>query len=94
VNEQTTISIVVRGPIARPDVPGLCDAVSELLETSGASVALCDVCSVEPDAVSVDALARIRLIARERSCDVMLVGASTDLRNLIAFMGLQDVLLD
>jgi len=93
VNEQTTISIVVRGPIARPDLPGLCDHVSELLEMSGASIALCDVCSVDPDAVSVDALARIRLIARARGCDVKVQGASDDLRNLIALLGLQEVLL-
>ena len=93
MNEQTTISIVVRGPIARPDVSGLCDHVSELLEMSGASTALCDVRRVEPDAVSVDALARIRLVAREHGCDVKVHGASDDLRSLIALMGLQKVLL-
>jgi hypothetical protein len=53
VNEQTTISIVARGPIARPDLPGLADRVTELLDTSGATVAVCDVCAVAPDAVSV-----------------------------------------
>ena len=93
MNEQTTISIVVRGPIARPDLPGLCDHVSELLEMSGATSAICEVCAVDPDAVSVDALARILLIAREHGCDVNVRGASDELRTLIAFMGLQEVLL-
>jgi ABC-type transporter Mla MlaB component len=93
VNEQTTISIVVRGPIARSDLPALCDHLSELLEMSGASIALCDVCRVHADAVSVEALARIRLIARAHGCDVRVRGASDELRNLIGFMGLQEALL-
>jgi ABC-type transporter Mla MlaB component len=94
VSEQTTISIVIRGPIARPDLPGLCDHVIELLEASGATIAVCDVGAAGPDAVSVDALARIGRIAREHGCDVRVRGASDDLRTLIAFMGLQAVLLD
>jgi ABC-type transporter Mla MlaB component len=93
VNEQTTISIVVRGPIARADLPELCDYVTELLESSGATFAICDVCDAGPDAVSVDALARIRRIAREHGCDVSVRGASDDLRALIALLGLQQVLL-
>ena len=93
MNEQTTISIVVRGPIARADLPGLCDHVSELLETSGATIAVCDVCDIGPDAVSVDALARLWRIGREHGCEVRVCGASDDLRSLIAFMGLQEVLL-
>jgi ABC-type transporter Mla MlaB component len=93
VYEQTTIRIVVRGPITRPDLPGLGDRVTELLETNGATFAVCDVCEAGPDAVSVDALARILLIAREHGCEVKVFGASDDLRTLIAFMGLQEVLL-
>jgi ABC-type transporter Mla MlaB component len=94
VNEQSTISFAVRGPIARPDLPGLCDRVCSLLETSGSTVAWCDVCAVDPDAVTVDALARLQLAARRRGCQVRLQGASDDLRDLLAFMGLEDVLLD
>jgi ABC-type transporter Mla MlaB component len=94
VNEQSTISFAVRGPIARPDLPGLCDRVCALLETSRSTVALCDVCAVDPDAVTVDALARLQLAARRRGCQVRLQGASDDLRDLLAFMGLEDVLLD
>jgi ABC-type transporter Mla MlaB component len=93
VNEQTTISIVVRGPIAPADLPELCDYVTGLLETSGATIAICDLFDAGPDAVSVDALARIRRIAREHGCDVTVRGASDDLRALIEFMGLQQVLL-
>ena len=55
-------------------------------------IALCDVCDVETDAVTVDALARLQLAARRHGCQVRLRGASDALRDLVAFMGLQNVL--
>ena len=88
----STVSFSVRGPISRADLPGLCDRICELLGTSGATVALCDVSGVEPDAVTVDALARLQLGARRHGCRVRLRNASPELRELVAFMGLQDVL--
>jgi ABC-type transporter Mla MlaB component len=92
VNEKTTISFAVRGPIARPDLPGLCDRVCALLEASGAAIAWCDVCGVETDAVTVDALARLQLAAGRHGCQVRLHRASDELRDLVTFMGLGDVL--
>jgi len=56
-------------------------------------VALCDVCGVAADAVTVDALARLQLAARRHGCQVRLRGASDELRDLVAFMGLQDVVI-
>lgn len=53
---------------------------------------ICDVAGFEADAGTVDALARLQLAARRRGCQVRLRAASPDLRELIAFMGLQDVL--
>jgi ABC-type transporter Mla MlaB component len=94
VDERRTISFAIWGPIARPDLLGLCDRVCALLETSGATIALCDVCSVRADAVIVEALARLQLAARRRGCQVRLRGASKDLCELVAFMGLQDVVTD
>ena len=82
----------IRGPIAREDLPGLCDRVCALLARSPSDVALCDVRDVEPDAVTVDALARLQLAARRQGCQVRLRGASPELRRLVAFMGLTDVL--
>ena len=84
----------VRGPIARTDLQGLCNRVCALLETNAAPVAFCDVRTVEPDAVTVDALARLQLGARRRGCQVRLRGASTELVQLVRFMGLADVLPD
>jgi ABC-type transporter Mla MlaB component len=92
VGEQSTVSFAIRGPIARPDLPGLCERVRGLLAISVVDVALCDVCEVGTDAVTVDALARLQLAARRHSCQVRLQGASDDLRDLVAFMGLRDVL--
>jgi hypothetical protein len=64
-----------------------------LLERSGASVAVCEVSGVAADAVSVDALARLQLAARRHRCRIELRHASTELRDLIAFMGLDEVLV-
>jgi ABC-type transporter Mla MlaB component len=81
------------GPIARTDLPGLCDRVCALLHELGPGETRCDVTGVEADAVTVDALARLQLAAQRLGCRVRLENASDDLRDLIAFMGLQDVVL-
>jgi ABC-type transporter Mla MlaB component len=82
------------GPIGRDDLPGLCDRVCALLRERGAGEARCDVTGVAPDAVTVDALARLQLAARRLGCEVRLCNASAELRELIAFMGLREVLTD
>jgi ABC-type transporter Mla MlaB component len=86
------IAFAVRGPIARSDLPGLCDRVSGLLEDG--VEARCDVAGVPADAVTVDALARLQLAARRRGCRVRLRNASPELRDLVAFVGLGDVLVE
>ena len=82
------------GPIARDDLPGLCERVCGLLRASAPDVALCDVDAVPVDAVTVDALARLQLAARRQGCQVRLRGASSELLALVGFMGLRDVLPD
>ncbi len=89
-----TIAFAVRGPIAPDDLPGFCERICSLLAGTGAGVALCDVRGVEPDAVTVDALARLQLAARRHGCRVRLRHASPELQELLAFMGLRDVLPD
>ena len=88
------MDFAIRGPIARDDLPGLCDRVCALLRESGDRVVRCDVSGVDVDAVTVDALARLQLAARRQGCRVRLRNASGDLRELVAFMGLADVLAD
>jgi ABC-type transporter Mla MlaB component len=87
-----TVAFAIRGPIARDDLPGLCARVCALLAEARAGVALVDVTGVEPAAVCVDALARLQLGAKAHGCQVRLQNATAELRELVAFMGLDDVL--
>jgi len=92
VHDPPTLTFEIHGPIARTDLPGLCDRVCGLLERTAATEALCDVHAVDPTAVTVDALARLQLAAHRHGCKVRLRGVSDELRELLAFMGLDDVL--
>ena len=89
--ESIAPTFAIRGPIARADLPGLRERLCPLLASS-APVAICDVHGVTVDAVTVDALAQLQLAARRHGCQVRLRGASRELRDLLAFMGLADVL--
>jgi ABC-type transporter Mla MlaB component len=82
----------VYGPIAREDLPGLCDRVCRLFQQNSDTEVLCDVRGVEPDAVTVDALARLQLAAQRNGRRVHLQNASRELLELVDFMALQDVL--
>lgn len=88
------VAFAIRGPIEPSDLQGLCDRVCALLRRSCAGVVFCDVSGVEPDAVTVDALARLQLGTRRLGCQVRLRGASDELRELVVFMGLENVLPD
>ena len=85
------VAFAIRGPITRADLPGLCERVCNRLSGAG-SVLCCDVAGVEPDAVTVDALARLQLAAQRRGCRVVLRNASAELIDLVALMGLTAVL--
>jgi len=85
------VAFAIRGPIGRAALPGLCDRVCALLAESGAAVVRCDVRGVEPDAVTVDALARLQLAARRRGCEVRLRNTSDALQELVELMGLANV---
>ena len=86
------ITFAIRGPILRADLPGLCDRVCELLSTARGRTVYCDVAGVPADATSVDALARLQLAASRNGCRVRLRNASRDLLDVVALMGLADVL--
>ena len=85
-------AFAIRGPIARSDLPGLCERVSALLEVCPTRLVDCDVAGVAVDAVTVDALARLQLAAQRRERQVRLRNSSSELGELVAFMGLSDVL--
>jgi hypothetical protein len=91
----TPLSFVVRGPIARDDLPGLSARVCALFGSLGEDAPLvvhCEASSVAPDAVTIEALARLKLVAQRAGCTVRLCNASDELMALVAFLGLSDVL--
>jgi ABC-type transporter Mla MlaB component len=83
----------IHGPIAEADLPGLCARVCELLAGAAGQDVTCDVADVAADAVTVDALARLQLAANRCGCRVRLRSATPELRELVAFMGLADVIV-
>jgi ABC-type transporter Mla MlaB component len=87
-------TLVIRGPLERSDLPGLYARTCELLADRRGVTVLCDVRDLASDAVSADALARLQLAARRRDCRIRLRNASGELTDLLAFMGLQDVLVE
>jgi ABC-type transporter Mla MlaB component len=89
-----TFAFAIRGPIVRSDLPGLTDRVCALLRGRSAVTAFCDVAGVEPNAVTVDALARLQVAAGRLGYTVRLRNASAALRDLVTLMGLCDVLTD
>lgn len=92
VSDGRTLRFAVHGPIAPSDLPGLYDRLCRVLIASGPVLAECEVAGVIADATGVDALARLQLAARRHGCRLRLVGASPALRDLVAFLGLGDVL--
>ena len=63
-----------------------------MLAESTAVVVDCDVAGVHPDAVTVDAVARLQVAALRRGCAVRLQNASEPLLELVELMGLTHVL--
>ena len=64
------IAFTIQGPLERSDLPGLCDRVCAILQDGRPEVAYCEVSGVEADAVSVDALARLRKKARKAARNI------------------------
>jgi len=91
-NGSPPLVLVLTGSIQRDDIPELCDCVRLFLKGERGEVLLCDVGAVSsPDAVTVDALARLQLTARRNGCSVLLVHAGPELLDLLDLMGLANV---
>src|ERR1700686_430279 len=86
-------TLTIRGPLERADLPGLFERTCALLG-GGIEVLRCEVAGVAADAAAVDALARLALAARRAGCQIRLCGPSPELRALVVFMGLAEVLLE
>jgi ABC-type transporter Mla MlaB component len=92
VSQPRAIAFAIEGPISPADLPGLCEPVTRLLEKGATEVAICDVSGIGVDAVTIDALARLQLAARRHGCRIRLCNASSELHELVDFMGLTNVL--
>ena len=80
------------GRVDRADIPGLCERARILLTSETADQLVCDAGAiVTPDAVAVDALARLQLTARRSGRELRVRRASRELQDLVAFMGLGGV---
>jgi ABC-type transporter Mla MlaB component len=85
--------LILSGPIDRGAVAALCERARVLLERNPTALVICDVARlVDPDAATVDALARLQLTAMGLGCRVVLRDPCGELRELLSFAGLADVL--
>jgi ABC-type transporter Mla MlaB component len=85
--------LILRGSIAHADVAALCERARALLERRRAGLIICDVATVvDPDATTVDALARLQLTALRLGGRIVLRDPCGELQDLISFAGLADVL--
>jgi ABC-type transporter Mla MlaB component len=90
--EPSTIVVVLGGVLDRADLPRLSDQLHASLQHSDAKLVVCDVGGlVDPDAVAVDAVVRLQLTARRLGRAIRLRRASLELQELLAFLGLEDV---
>ena len=87
-----TVGFAIGGRLERGDAPALCGRLEEMLRRDPAEVVVCDVAGLSPDAVTLDTLARLQLIARRYGCELRLRRAASDLLEVVALAGLRDVL--
>jgi len=62
------------------------------LDDSSARTLLVDAAGLDADALTLDLLARLQLLARRSGFRIQLSGSSSELRELIGFAGLDEVL--
>jgi anti-anti-sigma regulatory factor len=87
--------VAVGSRIAPEDLGTLCSAVRSRIERSGADVVVIDLGAVvEPDAVTIDAMARLALVSRRLGCRVRLRDVPASLEELLALTGLNAAIAD
>jgi ABC-type transporter Mla MlaB component len=81
------------GPVARDAIPAMCERARRLLQGCDPGPVACDVGALaEPDATTIDALARLQLTARRLGRRVELRSACEELEDLLTLTGLLGVL--
>jgi ABC-type transporter Mla MlaB component len=85
--------LVMSGPVARHAIPAMCERARRLLQGCDAGPVACDVGAIaEPDATTIDALARLQLTALRLGRRVELRSACEELEDLLTLTGLLGVL--
>ena len=85
--------IVLSDSLTRADIPSLCERARRWLENSEVAVVICDAHALtDPDAVAIDAVARLQLTAKRVGRELRLRDACSRLQELIELAGLSDVL--
>ncbi|WP_277437442.1 STAS domain-containing protein [Streptomyces sp. SPB162] len=91
--EPDAVVWVLAGPLTRARVPELCARLRNRLHGVEPGWVTCDVAALtDPDAATVEALARLQLTARRLGSRIRLRDAGGRLRGLLALTGLRDVL--
>jgi hypothetical protein len=78
--------------LARVDIPTFVRRAVLVVLATGAGTLVCDARNATPNAVTIDALARVWLAARRAGARVELCGGSAELRALIELLGLSETL--
>ncbi len=90
--EPSSILLIMSRRVDRADIQVLCERLSARLDAGDADLVVCDMRAlVGPDAVAVDTVARLQLTARRLGRRVRLRNVSLELQELLAFVGLCDV---
>jgi len=85
--------LIMLGPVPRDAIPALCERARRLLAGCDAGPVSCDVDALaDPDAVTIDALARLQLTALRLGYRVELQRARGPLVELLVLSGLSGVL--
>ena len=87
----------VRVPVTRATEPAdfehLCEAVTAAIAAGAPTVVLCDAqCPIEPDMRTVNAVGKLHLSARRNGGAVEICARDADLRGLLRFAGLSEVI--
>ncbi len=92
-DELNTLVLAVGGTIQPADLSGLCERVGAWLDGIDAHNVVCDVGTVvKPDAVTIDALARLQLAVRRFGLQLELRDVGPELRDLLDLTGLCDAI--
>jgi anti-anti-sigma regulatory factor len=85
--------LVIAGRLSGDAAAVLCERLVRLLDDGRARSVVCDLSAVDrADLAAVDGLARLQLAAHRRGRRMRLRGSSREMRQLIALLGLGDIL--